>query len=622
MYSSFFGLRENPFNLTPDPRYLFPSQYHKEALEILLDAISKRKGLITVTGDIGTGKTTLCRVLLNELDSSTKSALVFNSFISDMELLVTISQEFAAERRSKAKTKIDYLASLKSFLLGTFRRGANAVLLIDEAQNLSPGVLRQILRLCELEAAGEKLIQVILVGQSELSGVLAVPSSKPLSERIKASYYLKPLEPDDIGSYIEHRLGVAGAQGRVRFTEGASRKIYRYSEGIPRRINAVCDRALLIAYVKEKHKITKEMIETAIKELYAEVEPKAAGFTGWALKRLTKRFASYQRASWHLTGLRFETDDGKFDPREHRKSRTLEFENLATQWLKTKEKEVKKSSFQKISNHLYKASKFWGNIKIKEIGFNEIQLFFLSLEGLSEKTKYNHLSSLRQFFRWLKRAGITDGVPEFPEVKFELAWRKTVDKETQQSIIEEVNRISSHINPKIWIGIKWLSTYFNLRPSELLNIREGDIDLKQGEIFIPHPKEKRPKIVYLLDEDVELLQSFPRGLPDLFFFRHVKGISGVKAGQRFGDKYLYKWWKKACGNLGIEDVDLYGGTRHSTVRELRKYRSPEEIRLGSMHSTNKAFERYYRADAEDYRSIYRDAQGGNETKFRKRNPRK
>jgi integrase len=324
-------------------------------------------------------------------------------------------------------------------------------------------------------------------------------------------------------------------------------------------------------------------------------------------KGVTKRFSSYQEASRHLTGLRFETDNGRFDPREYRKSKPLGFENLAYQWLKIKEKEVKKSSYRKIADHLHKASKFWGNISIKEIGFKEIQLFLLSLEDLSDKTKHNHLSSLYQFFRWLKRAKVLDSVPDFPEIRFELAWRRTVDKETQQDIIEEVHRISHHINPKTWMGIKFLSTYFNLRPGELLNIKEGDIDLRQEEILIPHPKEKRPKKVYLLPEDVKLLRSLPRGLPDLFFFRHGKGVSGVKAGEQFGRKYLYKWWKKACSNLGIEGVDLYGGTRHSTVRELRKYRTPEEIRLGSMHSTNKAFERYYQIEPDDLRDIYQDA---------------
>ena len=334
-------------------------------------------------------------------------------------------------------------------------------------------------------------------------------------------------------------------------------------------------------------------------------------------KGVTKRFVSYQEASRHITGLRFETDNGKFDPREYRKSKPLGFENLTTQWLRLKEKEVKKSSYRKIADHLHKASKFWGNISIKEIGFKEVQLFLLSLETLSDKTRHNHLSSVHQFFGWLKRAKVIDSIPDFPEIRFELAWRRTVDKETQQSIIKEVQRITYKINPKIWIGIKFLSTYFNLRPGELLNVKEGDIDLRQGEILIPHPKEKRPKKVYLLSEDVELLRSLPRGIPDLYFFRHMRGLKGAKAGERFGDKYLYKWWVKACENLGIEGIDLYGGTRHSTVRELRKYRTPEEIRLGSMHSTNKAFERYYRSDPDDYRGIYRDAQGDKKDKMRK-----
>jgi integrase len=336
-------------------------------------------------------------------------------------------------------------------------------------------------------------------------------------------------------------------------------------------------------------------------------------------KGVTKRFSSYQEASRHITGLRFETDNGKFDPREYRKSKPLGFENLATQWLKLKEQEVKKSSYRKIADHLHKACKFWGNTSIKELGFKEVQLFLLSLGTLSDKTKHNHLSSVRQFFGWLKKAKVIESIPDFPEIRFELAWRKTVDKETQKAIIDEVSRISHHINPKIWIGIKFLSTYFNLRPGELLNIKEGDIDLRQGEILIPHPKEKRPKKVFLLSEDVELLRSLPRGLPDLYFLRHGKGVSGVKAGEQFGEKYLYKWWVKACDNLKIKGVDLYGGTRHSTVRELRKYRTPEEIRLGSMHSTNKAFERYFQIEPNDLRNIYRDTQGDKKDEMRKRN---
>ena len=291
MYSSFFRFRENPFNLTPDPRYLFLSPSHKEALEGLLDAIEKRKGLITATGAIGTGKTTLCRAVLNKLDTPTKSALIFNSFISDIELLVTLSREFGVETSSKAQTKKDHFSALNRFLLGTFRRDGNAVLLIDEAQNLPHSALERILMLSELEEAGEKLLQIILVGQTELSDVLALHSLKPLSERIKTSYSLKPLEPNDIGGYIEHRLEVAGGRGNVQFTEGALRRVYGYTGGNPRRINAVCDRALLIAYVRETHTITKRMVGTAIQELKPEAKTKPAGFQEWPWKRFASSYA-------------------------------------------------------------------------------------------------------------------------------------------------------------------------------------------------------------------------------------------------------------------------------------------------------------------------------------------
>ena len=325
-------------------------------------------------------------------------------------------------------------------------------------------------------------------------------------------------------------------------------------------------------------------------------------------KGVTKRFGSYLEASRFLTGLRFETDNGKFDPREYKRSKPLGFENLANQWLLLKEKEVKKSSYRKIGEHIYKACKHWGNINVTEIGFKEIQLFVHSLEWLSDKSKHNHLSSVKQFFRWLKRAKVIKEIPEFPEIHFELTWRKTIDKETQRAIIEEIRRISYKINPKIWLGIKWLATYFNMRPGEMINIQEKHIDLKQREILIPDPKERRPKIVYLLDEDVEILKSFPRGLPDLYFFRHTSR-RGVKGGQRFGKDLIYTWWKKACKNLDIEGVDLYGGTRHSTVRDLRRCRTPEEIKLASMHSTNKAFERYFTVEPDDIRRIYRDTNG-------------
>ena len=155
-----------------------------------------------------------------------------------------------------------------------------------------------------------------------------------------------------------------------------------------------------------------------------------------------------------------------------------------------------------------------------------------------------------------------------------------------------------------------LSTYISIRPGELIKVKEKHIDLESGYIFIPDPKENKAKAVPLIPEDIELLFSFPRGLPDLPFFRHPSGLKGVKAGQKFGDKYLYKWWKRACKNLGIEGVDLYGGTRHSTVIALRQFASPEQIKRATMHSTNKAFERYFRIESDEVREVYKLTQGG------------
>jgi general secretion pathway protein A len=286
VYTSFFGFKEDPFNLTPDPRYLFLSRYHKEALDHLLYGINERKGFIAITGGIGTGKTTLCRALLSHLDASTKSALILNSFISDMELLKTVNQEFGIELGTGAEGKKDYIDKLNHFLLQNFSRGGRAVLLIDEAQNLSYKVLEQIRMLSNLETEREKLIQIVLVGQSELKELLAAPALRQLNERIVVRYDLKALDPADVQGYVEHRLVVAGGRGNVRFTEGVFKTLYAYSQGNPRRINAVCDRALLIAYVKEKHTISKSMVVKAIEELHGELRTKPI-VSDWSWKKFS-----------------------------------------------------------------------------------------------------------------------------------------------------------------------------------------------------------------------------------------------------------------------------------------------------------------------------------------------
>ncbi|MBW1779162.1 MAG: AAA family ATPase [Deltaproteobacteria bacterium] len=267
MYTTFFGFKENPFNLTPDPRYLYLSRYHREALDHLLYGINERRGFIAITGGIGTGKTTLCRALLDHLDANTKSALIFSSFISDMEILKTINQEFGIQMAAEAESKKDYIDALNEFLLDNFRKGGNALLLIDEAQNLSHTVLEQIRMLSNLETEKDKLIQVVLVGQSELKGILEAPSLRQLNERITVRYDLKPVDATDLRGYVTHRLTVAGGSGNPNFTNGAFTKIYEYSRGNPRRINAVCDRALLIAYADEKQSITPQMIRDAIRDL-------------------------------------------------------------------------------------------------------------------------------------------------------------------------------------------------------------------------------------------------------------------------------------------------------------------------------------------------------------------
>ena len=288
MYPSYFGLKECPFNLTPDPRYLYLSPYHKEALDHLLYGIQERKGFIRMIGGIGTGKTTICRSLLGHLDASTKSALLFNAFISDIELLETINQEFGIKMDAGAKSKKDYIDALNHFLLETYRNGGNAVLLIDEAQNLSHGVLEQIRMLSNLEAEKEKLIQIVLVGQTELNDLLAAPSLKQLNERIMVRYDLKPLDSKDIKGYVEHRLVVAGGRGNLELTRGFFKKIYGYSRGNPRRINAVCDRSLLIAYAQEKHTLSKGIAGKAIHELYGDTRgDKPAIAWTW------KRYASF-----------------------------------------------------------------------------------------------------------------------------------------------------------------------------------------------------------------------------------------------------------------------------------------------------------------------------------------
>ena len=267
MYAAYFGLKENPFSLSPEPRYLFLSEQHRDALNCMIYGIKEKKGFVLISGDIGTGKTTICRSLINLLDDSVETALIFNTAISDLDLLETVIGEYGIAIISGSKTKKNYIDVLNDFLLRNFAAGKTAVLVIDEAQNLSHGVLEQIRMLSNLETETEKLIQIILIGQPELSNTLMLPALRQLNERITVRYDLKPLSSPEVREYIQHRLMVAQGPGSLQFTKGAFNLIYTFTEGIPRRINALCDRALLIAYTKNVSKIDRKIIKLAVHDI-------------------------------------------------------------------------------------------------------------------------------------------------------------------------------------------------------------------------------------------------------------------------------------------------------------------------------------------------------------------
>jgi len=320
---------------------------------------------------------------------------------------------------------------------------------------------------------------------------------------------------------------------------------------------------------------------------------------------LRKRFSDYREAERFLDGLRYEVDKGSFDPRDYSSKKPLSFTMLSEQWIERKQQEIKAGTFKNLRSFITRAQGYFRDKNVKYIQFADFEDFF-SEQKLSNKTKSNLRSCLHSFWSWMLNRKIISrsDFPDFPKINFELGWRKTVDKETQQAIIEEVKRISFSINPRIWLGIKWLSTYIAIRPNELLNIKEEHLERRTGLILIPHPKEKRPKIVPLIDEDVELLKSFPPSFPKLHFFRHEKTIGRSRAGCCFGEGFFYGWWKRACKNLGIEDVDLYGGTRHSSAIALTNFATPEQIRRATMHSTNSAFERYYQVTVAEVKDVY------------------
>src|SRR5437016_3516559 len=285
MYETYYGFAEKPFSLTPDPKYLYRSQSHANAFELLQYAIRRREGFAVVTGDIGTGKTTLCRALLEQIDRTTFTALVLNPFLTEEDLLKRILQDFGVLSREEAKSsamasisKQELVETLYDFLLSLVPLKASAVLIIDEAQNLPPAVLEQIRILSNLETDKEKLLQIILVGQCNLQGVLRAPDMRQLDQRVSIRYELRPLDRDTVAAYVTHRLTIAGGSAAaVTFASEAIDQLHRLSGGIPRLINLICDRALLAGFAARTSRITAEMVVQAGDSLEVQTPAPAAG---------------------------------------------------------------------------------------------------------------------------------------------------------------------------------------------------------------------------------------------------------------------------------------------------------------------------------------------------------
>jgi general secretion pathway protein A len=265
MYEEFYGLQAPPFSITPDPRYLFFSRRHREAFEHVLFGIRQRKGFIQLTGEVGTGKTTLCRAVLEELGDSCDTALILNPVMSGIQLLRSILRELGLSDRGNDRVRLTQ--RLNEHLLARAGAARDVVLLVDEAQDLSDDLLEEIRLLSNLETDDRKLLQIVLVGQPELRDRLDRPELRQLKQRILVRYHLGPLTRAETLAYLQHRLAVAGSNGRPTFSRGAVLLIHHHSRGVPRLINAICDTTLLAGYVEGVDRLLWRHVRRAVREL-------------------------------------------------------------------------------------------------------------------------------------------------------------------------------------------------------------------------------------------------------------------------------------------------------------------------------------------------------------------
>jgi general secretion pathway protein A len=288
MYEQYYSLIEPPFSLTPDPKYFYRSESHHRAFELLHYAIQRREGFMIVYGDIGTGKTTLCRAVLDTIEKNIYTALLLNPFLTELDLLKTILSDFAVPV-PKSTSKQDLLNALNKFLISVLEKDGRAVLIIDEAQNIPLATLEQIRMISNLETHSAKLLQIVLVGQLELTDVLAKPELRQLQQRVSIKCELSPLSLEELAQYLRHRLAIAGGgQSRILFTSDGLKEIYRYSGGIPRLINLIADRSLLAGMALSTTTMDRKVVREAVENLQLKKPKSSFGkfwpFRAWSAK--------------------------------------------------------------------------------------------------------------------------------------------------------------------------------------------------------------------------------------------------------------------------------------------------------------------------------------------------
>jgi len=280
MYNAYFGFKESPFSIAPDPRYLYMTEQHREALAHLVYGLNSEGGCILLTGEVGTGKTTVCRCLLEQIPEQSNIALVFNPKVTATELLETICDELHIEYPKGENSVKTYIDRINTFLLQANAAGQKTVLIIDEAQNMESEVLEQLRLLTNLETNQRKLLQIIILGQPELLDILSQESMRQLAQRITARFHLNPLSRNELKAYISHRLAVAGSNVQL-FDEKTIKRLFQLSHGVPRLINIICDRALLGAYVESKTSVDSQTLNNAAKEVFGKITHKKNSKRRW-----------------------------------------------------------------------------------------------------------------------------------------------------------------------------------------------------------------------------------------------------------------------------------------------------------------------------------------------------